>query len=182
MPPKKKKETWANSEAKAILRRGILNGTLTTDMLNDPDTLYVSNSKHAKWKLSNWKANLENLRNAIARDKGRMLRDARDYGKDKKIVMDLRHGRPLPWHKTTCPKLLKQDVDDSRHFDMSIKDLYLDRPEYQAFDLEVFRKHVHQEVDCRPKREIRFERKKKAFKYPELHVDHPRLKSAENST
>ena len=44
-------------------------------------------------------------------------------------------------------------------------------------NLDVFRKHIYQEVDSRPKRAIRFEKKKATFKYPELHKNHPRLQS-----
>lgn len=136
--------------------------------------------EHEKWPLKNWKSNLANLRSAISRDRMRMARDARDYGHDKKIVMNKRNeaGVPTPWHKTDCPKLLKQDIDAGKHLTMHPRDMYNDpeRPQYRKFELSVFRNHVYQEIDCRPKREMRFERKKKGWKYPELHEDHPRLK------
>ena len=64
---------------------------------------------------------------------------------------------------------------------MSPRDLYLSRREYYGyFELKVFRKHVYQEVDSRPKRAIRFEKKKKAWLYPELYMDHPRLWNENN--
>ena len=106
----------------------------------------------------------------------RMARDARDYGLDKIIVQQLRVGQPTPWHKTACPKLLKADVDEGKHLTMKPSDLYKEHDEYKAFPLSVFRNHIYQEVDSRPKRAARFERKKKAWKFPELHEDHPRLK------
>ena len=108
-----------------------------------------------------------------------MARDARDYGHNKKIVLLLRAdmGEPTPWHKTKCPKLLKQDIDEGKHLTMRPREMYNDpeRKAYKDFPLSVFRNHIYQEIDCRPKREMCFERKKKSFKYPELHKDHPRL-------
>lgn len=177
MPPKrkKKKDNWANSKAKSILRQGILDGTIKLDV--DELALYESNDEHKKWKFENWQSNLRNLRNAIARDRGRMARDARDFGHDKGQVRHLRQNdsTPVPWHKTACPKLLKKDIDEGQHLTMAPRELYITKPEYQQFPLSVFRKHIYQEIDCRPKREARFERKKQTWKYPELHTNHPRL-------
>ena len=36
-------------------------------------------------------------------------------------------------------------------------------------------RYIYPEVDSRPKRTMRFLKKKKKWKYPELHKDHPRL-------
>ena len=47
--------------------------------------------------------------------------------------------------------------------------------EYLALDLKCFWKHIYPEVDSRLKRAARFERKKRGWKYPELHANHPRL-------
>lgn len=170
----KKKESWAKSNSKAILRRGILNGTITSDMTPQQiRQMDKDKDEHAKWPWNNWKNNLANLREAISRDRGRMATDAKDYGHDKAIVMKLRQGQAVPWHKTECPKLLKKDVDKNEY--ESPQQLWLSREEYQAFNLTVFRNHIYQEIDSRPKREMRFERKKKSWKYPELHEGHPRL-------
>jgi len=39
---------------------------------------------------------------------------------------------------------------------------------FMFFELEKFGKHIYQEIDSRPKREMRFQKKKKAWLYPEL--------------
>jgi len=179
--PAKKKETWAKSKSKAILRRGIIDRTIANDMT--PEQVFAMDpQEHGKWKWQNWKTNLSNLREAIARDRGRMAADARDFGHDLARVKKLREANPVPtpWHKSECPKLLKKDVDDGLHLTLKPKQLYAKREEYRAFTLTVFRNHIYQEVDSRPKREMRFERKKKVWKYPELHEDHPRLQKRDS--
>ena len=65
--PAKKKETWAKSKSKAILRRGIIDRTIANDMT--PEQVFAMDpQEHGKWKWQNWKTNLSNLREAIARD------------------------------------------------------------------------------------------------------------------
>lgn len=61
------------------------------------------------------------------------------------------------------------------------EDSFLSRPEYQAFSLFRFRKHIYQEIDARPKRAARFERKKKKWRYPKHHEGHPRLQQNNNN-
>ena len=133
--------------------------------------------EHSKWNYKNSSSNLRTLRAAIDRDRGRMQRDAIAYGHDLESVKALRAPTDkTPWHRSPAFRLLKQDMDDGKHKQMKPKDLYESQPEYHTnFTLEEFRKHIYQEIDSRPKRDIRFERKKKAWLYPELHKDHPRL-------
>jgi hypothetical protein len=92
-----KKEIWQKSKAKGILRAGILNGTITADM--EARQIYDLDPEHQKWRLSNWTENLKTLRAAIARDRGRMAADARDFGRDKAVVANLRpNDKPAPCH------------------------------------------------------------------------------------
>jgi hypothetical protein len=67
----------------------------------------------------------------------------------------------LPWHKSEAKKLLKQDIDDGKHLHMKPSELRGTRKEYEDFGLEVFRKHIHQDVDSRSKRAFRFAEKNK---------------------
>ena len=51
------------------------------------------------------------------------------------------------------------------HTQMDPAELYLKREVYHDnFDLGVFRKHFYQAMDAKPKRQYRFEKKKKAMK------------------
>jgi hypothetical protein len=173
-------EAWEKSESKALLRSGLLSGEITPAM--KPLEIHrLHPEAHGKWRYPNWSNNLRNLRVAVERDTSRMQRDAISYGHDLAMVKSSREAGAKPvWHRSSAPALLKKDVDDGKHKQLKPAALYASRPEYQVFDLSVFRKHIYQEADSRPKREYRFEKKKKGWKYPELHKDHPRLQDGSN--
>lgn len=173
-------EAWEKSESKRLLRTELLSGAITDDM--PPRAVFDMHPEvHGKWNYSNWTGNLRSLRNAIKRDRNRMQRDAIAYGHDLAIVKEKRPAdAPTPWHRSPARALLKKDVDDGVHLTMTPKEMRDNtRDEYKAYDLSVFRKHIYQEVDSRPKRAIRFEKKKQAWKYPELHKNHPRNQASD---
>jgi hypothetical protein len=180
--PPKKKESWPNSESKALLRSGILSGLITPTML--PKQVYNMNPEvHKAWKYTNWCANLRSLQKAVGRDRGRMLDDVKSFAKDLAIVRQAQLSNPpkKPWHLSDACRLLKDDVSEGRDKTVKPMELYYSRPEYhEHFSLEVFRKHIYQERDSRPKRAFRFEKKKKRWNYPELHQDHPRMRNGSN--
>lgn len=177
-------EAWASSKSKAILREGLILETITPKM--QPKETFDANEEHRKWIIANkstyqnWSNNLRNLWHAIARDKGRMQRNCIAHGHDQAIVKSLRGtDEKVPWHRSPAFRLLKTDIKNKEHETKDPQELYESRPEYyDAFDLTEFRKHLYQEIDSEPKRAARFEKKKKAWKCPELHQDHPRLKES----
>jgi hypothetical protein len=173
---------WEESKAKAFLRAEIISGAIRPDM--KPKAVFnMHPEEYGKWRYVNWSSNLTTLRKAIARDRDRMQKDAISYGKTVQIVREkYPRSTQTVWHLSPAARLLKQDVDDGKNAAMKPKELYESRPEYQTFSLAVFRKHIYQEVDSRPKHAIRFEKKKKKWLYPELHADHPRLRSNDNGT
>lgn len=178
------KEAWGLSKSKAILRTGLLNGTIKPHM-KPKEVFNMNPQEHGKWNYNNWANNLRNLRNSIKRDRGRMQKDVLAYGHDLAIVNEYRKSlsNPKPrWRGSSAERLLKQDIDEGKHLSMKPRFLHQTRSEYRIFDLMVFRKHIYQEVDSRPKREMRFQRKKKNWKYPELHKDHPRLQDQDNQS
>jgi hypothetical protein len=180
------KEAWALSKSKAILRSGLLNGAITPAM--QPKEVFNMHPKeHGKWNHQNWSNNLRNLRNAIERDRERMQNDCINCGHDLAILKEFRQKNPhtqrSKWRGSKAERTLKKDVDEGKHLTLPPKKLcnHKEWPEHREFDLVVFRKHIHQEVDSRPKRAIRFEKKKKAWKCPELHKNHPRLQENEDN-
>lgn len=167
---KKKKEQWKDSDSKALLRSGIISGAITDDM--KPKQVFDMHPKeHGKWKYSNWSASLTRMRNAIKRDRKRMVDDVGRYGHDIAIVQSRRTAADkVPWHRSKAAALLTADIKDRLDEEMKPCELYLSRPEYYMnFELDEFRRHIYQEVDKIPKQAIRFEKKKKAWLYPELH-------------
>lgn len=166
-PKKPKKEKWEKSRSKALLRSGFLLHEYNAE--TNPKYVYNSDPEHKKWKYSNWVKNFDTLMRAIDRDRTRMQNDVIAYGHDLALVKEERaNNQNLPWHLSDAFRLLKQDVKDGLHEAMKPAELYATRQEYSDFPLDVFRKHIYQEVDSIPKREIRFQRKKKHLVYPEL--------------
>ena len=53
------------------------------------------------------------------------------------------------WDGSAAQGLLKVDVDEGRHINMRPQELRKTRVEYASFPVDVFRKHIHQEVRSR---------------------------------
>ena len=167
-------EGWAKSKAKKLLREGLLAGTITPEM--KPKEIFdLAPLVHGKWSYKSWSSNLYRLREGIERDRDRMAKDCLAYGHDLAIVKANRTPGEVPWHRSGCPAKLKEDIAKGEHLEMSPKELWETDEDYKTYTLAVFRVHYFQEIDSIPKREIRFEKKKKRWKYPEYHKDHPRL-------
>jgi len=144
-------EKWEKSEAKSVLRAGLLFGEITADM-SAKQIFNLNPEIHAKWAgkegknwsetYSNWCNNLRNLRKQVARDQLRAAEDAAAYGHDLGIAQQYRSDQPV-WHREEAAKLIKEDVDEGNHLEMSPKKLWLTREQYyDVFGLEEFRKHV----------------------------------------
>jgi hypothetical protein len=58
----------------------------------------------------------------------------------------LNHGGKPQWYGSDAERLLKADVSAKIHETMAPQQLHRTRTEYQIYPLEVFRKHIHQEV------------------------------------
>jgi hypothetical protein len=168
---KKEKETWSNSNAKQLLKDDILTGRVLSSMgAND---VYQMREEFKKYKIQNFTQNLKTLRDAIARDLGRMCRDCEYYGHDLGVLTTLRANDPpgpIEWHKSEAKPLLKNDIKNKVHLTITESgtkitpmELYQTRVEYRAFSLQVFRNHIYQELKKLEKIEsnIRFGKKKK---------------------
>jgi hypothetical protein len=56
------------------------------------------------------------------------------------------HLNKLRWQGSTAENLLKIDIQRGKHKEMKPIELYQSQEEYQKFPLDVFRGHIHQEV------------------------------------
>ena len=143
---------------------------------------------HSEWTdtpaaYKTWSSRYSSLRKLVGKEMDRMEQDCIAYGHDLAMVKASRAAEdPTPWHCSKAYTSLKQDVKDGRHLGVEPKELYNDpdRPEYRAFNLSKFRKHLYQIIDAEPKRAIRFEKKKAKWQFPTLHKDHPRNNNNRN--
>ncbi len=54
------------------------------------------------------------------------------------------------WEGSEAQRLLRQDIDLGNHLDLMPRDLFMSEPDYyDNYPLEVFRKHIEQEVKLR---------------------------------
>ncbi|CAB9512023.1 hypothetical protein SEMRO_514_G158120.1 [Seminavis robusta] len=155
---------WESSEAKMLLREGIISGDISAGL--GPTAVYEMNDEYKKFPFHRFQANFYTLRAKIQADYNRVVSDSVAYGHDIALVAELRTENPprdlgYPnWGTHAAKKLLKADVDQDKQFDLKPSELWETRPEYKEFPLEVFRKHIYQEVDSRVSRAARFSKKK----------------------
>lgn len=155
---------WVNSTEKQTLREDIIMNLVTTEM-SAQEVYEMRGGIYKKFKFENFQTNLTNLRAVIHVQFKYMQKDCEAMGFDQGLLETLQPTRydatkPIDWHRSPAKKLLKKDVDDGLHLQKKPKDLHASRPEYMAFDLKVFRKHIYQEVESRDKIKSRIERKK----------------------
>ena len=153
---------WGKSKAKDLLRHDIITGVVKPEM--DGATVFLMRPEYQLYKEDNFKSNFKNLREVIDKQYKRMQQDVQFYAHDRGLLLELRKKEPLPgadnqWHQSEARRLLKIDIDNGEHTRKKPSVLYKSREEYQEFPPDVFRKHIHQEVDERSSRLFRFEKK-----------------------
>jgi hypothetical protein len=150
MTTKRRITPWAKSKAKQLLADDIVRGTVTPVMR--PIDIYEMHQEYKNYKIDNFRTNLRNLRKSIKKDKCCADSDRDALAHDLQVrhphVDILLRSTPF-WMGSEAQKLLKKDVDAGRHEKMKPWDLWISKVAYQAFPLEVFRKHIYQEVRCR---------------------------------
>ena len=160
-----KPPSWGPSQAKKLLREDIINEVVTSEM--DPAFVFAMRPEYQDYKFANFTTNLKNLTEVIAKHHQRMKDDCKYYIEDRKLLKQFRMMNPRVqkypnWHQSEAQRLLKVDVDHGRHTIYKPSELYLapNRAAYRDFPPDVFRKHLHQEVDERASKAFRFEKKK----------------------
>jgi hypothetical protein len=142
------KNDWSSSEAKKLLEDDLLAGKIPLDNSKMPTrVVYGLHPQFLEFPFNNFSQNLRNLRERIKGEKGRAEFDS------AALACDLEHHRkpvvamgPPSWHKSHAQQLLRQDMDNKLHTANKPEQFYATRPEYGVFSLEVFRKHIDQEV------------------------------------
>jgi len=93
-----------------------------------------------------------------AEEKAALLKDRSKYP----INATNHRGEPR-WEGSVAQELLRKDIDEGKNEQMRPRDLWLSRPEYQEYDKEVFRKHIHQEVSSRKYNQFCADRSEKKY-------------------
>lgn len=139
-------KSWRKSEAKKLLAQDIIDGTIPEDM--DWKDVFQWRPEYTLSNYRLFKSRLDGLRNQISAAKKRAKRDEKALSVDRKLYPACLHDDQgaLRWDGSAAQSWLKNDVAENKHKEMKPSELYLERPCYQAFSLDVFRGHIHQEV------------------------------------
>lgn len=140
---------WKESDAKQQLMLEILCGDVTIDSIWSE--VYDSNPLYQEYPRKNFRGNMKNLINSLAKKEKRAEDDDEAYVYERII-----HPRPpvtvkgYPfWDTAPASKFLKEDIKHDVHLTMSFDEFWLWREDYQQFPLAIFKKHIHQEVNSR---------------------------------
>ena len=90
-------------------------------------------------------SNMWRLQKSIRSKRSEAYLDAAAFKHDKDLY-GIAQDDPNYWDGSEAQKLLREDVENELHLAMKPKHLWLSREEYQVFDLDVFRLHIHQET------------------------------------
>jgi hypothetical protein len=152
-PSTKKDEIpWKKSKAKELLKTLIMEGEINES--TDYAEVYYSELEFQKYPKANFRTNLKNLIAALQKKEEWAAYDNRALISDT-----IRFPRPQVtsrghafWDTSKAAELLKKDINEKVNETMSMHGFHESNEAYLEFDYNVFRKHVHQEMNSRLKK------------------------------
>lgn len=150
----KEPHPWRNSKAQRLLQDLMMSGELRCDEGARLAPLEVWNTycrprqEFSGFLYSKFPARLRAMQKRHVTNGGRAAEEAALLAHHKQHFPVSTHnhrGEPR-WNGSDAERLLKLDVSAKEHELMCPQLLHGTRVEYQAYPLEVFRKHIHQEV------------------------------------
>ena len=151
--------------AKPILEKDYLEGRVKDTMF--PRDVRMLRPQYMLVKAENFSTNLRAMKKRIGLHKNRSIQDKEAFIHDTSLY-ELAVNDSFNWDGSAAQCLLMVDVKAGMHRLLKPKALRLLRPEYQEFDLDVFRAHIYQEA--RSELETPYwmsKKKKKAIRWAE---------------
>jgi hypothetical protein len=143
---------WGDSAARKILVEDLSNGMIGLDLPKPAVAwkFYSDNMIEFQYITeSQFKGGLYRLRVKMKLNKCRNEGEEADFLHDMALFPRPEYnyrGEPH-WDLSEAKPLLEADIKEGKYPAMMPKELWLTRPEYyDAYPLEVFRKHIHQEI------------------------------------
>ena len=143
---KKKEPKWRNSKARAMLVKMLFDTNSKAHKLSWQE-LHASHEWFREYEPKKFKKYLSRLKKAnprkvaiVAEDNMIIEAELQNFPRSGKT----NRGEPF-WDTHPAKLLLREDVKAGKHLDMKPQVLHQTRPDYQAFSLKTFRRHVYQE-------------------------------------
>jgi hypothetical protein len=135
---------WKTSKAKETLKLLLESDTDGEIHSMDAAAVQMLSSLFEDYNSTNFKTNLNNLKESIRTEKAAVKSDEEFLLRDKVTVESKELYYP-PWEKSEAKRLLRKDVQDKKHENTKPKQLWESQPAYMMFDRKVFYKHIYQE-------------------------------------
>jgi hypothetical protein len=141
-------ERWKDSNAKKLLVDDILMGIVTETMA--ASDVYTMHEQYKEFPYKNFKVNLRNLTASIKKARDCASFDKVAFSHDMELFSKSgKFKNQKFWPGSKAQTLLIEDVKNGIHSTMKPMQLWLTNESYQEFSSDVFRKHIHQEVQKR---------------------------------
>jgi hypothetical protein len=140
---------WADSDAKRVLEERLESGEIPLDSdLMAPRDVYYQDPSFSDYPYKQFRDRLRDLRKKVKSLEYLTNFDAAALSHDRKIHPKKQKNSKGEhrWEGSEAERLLKRDIDNKKHEDLAPRDLRKTQKAYQDYPLEVFRKHIHQEV------------------------------------
>ena len=145
---------WRNCVPRAIIIEDLIAGYLPMD--NDEMTaehawkyMYenMDEFKEAKVVFSQFAARLKDHRTQVKKNLKRAARETQALRHDRKLIprKATNHKGEKVFDLSEAKLLLRDDIENDRHCGITPTQLWLSRPEYQEFELDIFRHRIYQE-------------------------------------
>jgi hypothetical protein len=139
---------WNKSEAKKLLERDLASGMIPVSGREmGSHEVYASRPEYAAFPVDLFTRRLASMRVLARSQNARRASDAVALMHDRQLRPQATHssnGVPR-WEGSDAERLLKDDISNGLHTQMTPRALYNTRTEYQLFTLDQFRGHIYQE-------------------------------------
>jgi hypothetical protein len=146
--------TWRYSEARRLLEQDLRSGVIPLDgHAMSVEECYTQRPEFSDFEFESFARRLHALRKQCAAKTNRSVADTAALAHDRVIAeRQIAAGgiiRLLQWDGSEAERLLKLDIANDLHINLTPKNFHRSRPEYQVFSLKVFRGYIHQELKRR---------------------------------
>ena len=157
-PPRARQTTqttqvaWNNSTAKALLQKDLAMEIIPLDgRTMGAQAVYASRPEYSAFPFEFFKRRLSTLRREAKSQNVRRADDVAAYARDRLLFPQPLYDAKgnLRWEGSAAENHLKLDIANGLHQQMRPRELHQTRAEYQAFDANIFRDHIYQEVKRR---------------------------------